>query len=485
LGPPYDAFISYRTSVERDSKVAARLHVALETYQVPRALRKQGFPASLKAVFKDTEELAVSTDLSETIQTALIASRFLIVLCSPETPLSSWIDREIEMFCALGREQAVLLVLIAGTPEESFPKRFRATVPLAANIQARSLRASLRRLRMEKLRLIARIIGCSFDDLWRRQRRRTIRSWFTRGVIGAASAAALSLFLPPSRAIVESAVNAWLNRRISPNRPSDQRATDALTGATTYGVSASLFQYGRYPFLTTVLIPEMIAIPGGTFLMGDASGEADERPHEVELAPFAIGRFEVTTAQFNAYLRSAGQRERDAGPNIPYDSLTWAEADSYCRWVSKVTGHAFRLPTEAEWEYACRAGSQTRFSFGDDVSRLPQHAWYLDNATSGNPREAGAGLPNAFGLFDVHGNVEEWVGDWYAADYYPHSPRSNPKGAAAPGGYPDPFEPDPKITRGGSAVAKPFELRCADRVPRGPEESKNEVGFRCAADSWR
>jgi len=183
----YAAFISHR-HIEPDTSIAKRLHGALETYRTPKNLmRELGFPARIGKVFRDTEELPTSGDLSASIVEALRESRFLIVVCSPRTPLSLWVAREIELFQALGRGGRILTLLIEGEPAAAFPPllcarrvnpitgREEDTEPLAADIRAATPKAALRKLNTEKLRLLAPILGCGLDDLRQREHERQLQ----------------------------------------------------------------------------------------------------------------------------------------------------------------------------------------------------------------------------------------------------------------------------------------------------------------------
>ncbi|MFO0952633.1 MAG: formylglycine-generating enzyme family protein [Isosphaeraceae bacterium] len=199
---------------------------------------------------------------------------------------------------------------------------------------------------------------------------------------------------------------------------------------------------------------EMIPIPGGTYQMGSPSGEEkrseDEGPqHAVQIAPFWMGKFEVTWDEYDQFAfqldikkkKAAGvdlnnqpatEKSADAvtRPTPPYADETFGfgrkgqpvicithhSAMEYCRWLSAKTGKVYRLPTEAEWEYACRAGTKTAYSFGDDPEKLGEYAWFVDNAEK--PQPVGKKKPNPWGLYDMHGNVSEWCLDHYAADTY-------------------------------------------------------------------
>jgi formylglycine-generating enzyme required for sulfatase activity len=193
---------------------------------------------------------------------------------------------------------------------------------------------------------------------------------------------------------------------------------------------------------------DMVPIPGGTFMMGSPDKEAgrgeDEGPqHPVTIRPFWMGKLEVTWNEYDLFwMTKKGGREpsfttgiktADAvtRPTRPYADQTFGHgreghpaicithhaAMEYCRWLSAATGKAYRLPTEAEWEYACRAGTKTAYSFGDDPKKLGDYAWYGENSDD-KTHLVGKKKPNPWGLYDMHGNVAEWCLDHYRKDYY-------------------------------------------------------------------
>jgi formylglycine-generating enzyme required for sulfatase activity len=193
---------------------------------------------------------------------------------------------------------------------------------------------------------------------------------------------------------------------------------------------------------------DMAAIPGGTFTMGSPASEpgrnADEGPqHPVTVRPFWIGKLEVTWNEYDLFWGrikkgqradvNTGNKEADAvsRPTPPYADETFGHGRDghpvicithhacmeYCRWLSAVTGKTYRLPTEAEWEYACRAGTKTAYSFGDDPKKLGEYAWYAENSEDVT-HVVGKKKPNPWGLYDMHGNVAEWCLDQYRKDYY-------------------------------------------------------------------
>jgi formylglycine-generating enzyme required for sulfatase activity len=171
--------------------------------------------------------------------------------------------------------------------------------------------------------------------------------------------------------------------------------------------------------------PEMVAIRAGTFEMGSNDGVSDEKPvHSVSVNGFYMSKYEVTMGQFKAFVQDTGYTGAKVSEygcnglmnpegftpadNHPVSCVHWKDAEAYTAWLSKKTGKEYRLPTEAEWEYAARAGSTTKWYFGNDESRLGEYAWY--SANSGSQTHAvGQKKPNDFGLYDMAGNVWEWT----------------------------------------------------------------------------
>jgi formylglycine-generating enzyme required for sulfatase activity len=177
---------------------------------------------------------------------------------------------------------------------------------------------------------------------------------------------------------------------------------------------------------------ECVYIKPGTFIMGgdyDKEGgvRGVETPrHEVAITKgFYLGKYEATQAQFQAV--TDGNPSTFKGKDLPVETLTCGHAADFCRRASAKTGHKVRLPTEAEWEYACRAGTDTDWSHGSDPSLLVEFAWTVDNAGS-RTHPVGQKKPNPWGLYDTYGNVQEWVADKYSPDYYASSPREDPPG---------------------------------------------------------
>jgi formylglycine-generating enzyme required for sulfatase activity len=205
----------------------------------------------------------------------------------------------------------------------------------------------------------------------------------------------------------------------------------------------------------------LVLIPAGEFVMGSPEGEVDRREDEgpqrrVRITkPFYIGKYELTQAQ---YERITGRRlSAFPGASKPVDRMPFTEAYSFCRSLSERTGLVARLPSEAEWEYACRAGSGARFCFGDDEARLGEHAWYAGNS-DGATHDVGLKRPNAWGLHDMHGNVREWCYDNY--DHFSYAKALNEDPAGPKGRRRD------HVFRGGCWTTLPFGCRSAGRACR-------------------
>lgn len=211
---------------------------------------------------------------------------------------------------------------------------------------------------------------------------------------------------------------------------------------------------------------EMIAIPGGSFLMGSEDFENTKPVHRVTLSPFHIGKFQVTQQQWQALMDRASTHYK--GDNLPVENVSWHKVTEFCIKLAEKTGKAYRLPTEAEWEHACRAGSTGKYCFGDNNALLDNFAWHAKNA-SDRTHPVGEKLANDWGLHDMHGNVWEWCQDWYDEDYYWESPKENPQG---------PTSGKQRVLRGGSFSHPKDQCRSSHRGCYTPETVYRYVGFR-------
>jgi formylglycine-generating enzyme required for sulfatase activity len=228
------------------------------------------------------------------------------------------------------------------------------------------------------------------------------------------------------------------------------------------------------------ILPEMVEIPAGTFMIGSPDKEVGRGSHEgprreVTIKPFLIGKYEVTFDEYakfaKATLRQLPDDEGWDRGKRPVINVSWEDAVNYAVWLSRLTGERYRLPTEAEWEYAARANTTTAFSFGDDIGKLNEYAWYSDNS-EGKTHPVGKKKPNAWGLYDMHGNVWEWVADDWHDNYReaPHDGRAwvdDPRGAY-------------RVMRGGSWDYGAQGCRAAGRFYDRPSYRYDDFGFRLA-----
>ena len=212
-------------------------------------------------------------------------------------------------------------------------------------------------------------------------------------------------------------------------------------------------------------------IPPGSFLMGSPANEKDrehyETQHRVNLTKgFRMGIHTVTKAQWRTVMGTNPNNFK--GDDLPVETASWNDCVEFCTKLSKRESKNYRLPTEAEWEYACRAGSQTAYHFGDDPSNLGDYAWFREN-TNVNPHPVGQKKPNSWGLYDMHGNVWQWCEDWWDGDYYSNSPGDNPVNTKATL-Y--------RVARGGSWAFSPRYCRSAFRQNFSPGNRGDGFGFR-------
>jgi len=233
--------------------------------------------------------------------------------------------------------------------------------------------------------------------------------------------------------------------------------------------------------LTDDAIPELLDVPAGTFRMGDDNGRFDERPaHIVRVSAFGLGRFPVTNQEYARYVAEASAPAprfwgdaRFSQPTQPVVGVSWFEAEAYCRWMSSKTGSTFRLPTEAEREWASLGGVEgARYPWGDDEPALTG-AWALPPNGQDRPVPICDAAPNGFGLCHMADNVHEWCADWWDPTYYAVSPGENPTG---------PLSGLRRASRGGAWRHQLKFSRCAARSSLDPNYRYNDYGFRVACE---
>ena len=237
---------------------------------------------------------------------------------------------------------------------------------------------------------------------------------------------------------------------------------------------------------------EMVLIPPGRFDMGSKEGPSDESPiHKVWVGPFWMDRYEVTQEQFKKFQLPDPSHFKN--PKYPCEQINWTDAAQYCNersraegfepcyneqtWQCNFKANGYRLPTEAEWEYACRAGTTTKYSFGNDVRKLKGYAWFADNS-SGKTHPVGEKKPNPWGLYDMYGNTAEWCNDFYFDSYYKESPEKDPEG---------PSKGQERVLRGGAWNSRADSCRSSYRAS---DPSINDtclasdaIGFRCVRNA--
>jgi len=238
----------------------------------------------------------------------------------------------------------------------------------------------------------------------------------------------------------------------------------------------------------------MLLIPAGTFTMGDGAGRRDETPHSVSVNSFYLDKYPVTQELYEKVMGVNPSKHK--GKKNPVERTQWTDAVVFCNkcselegltpcydldtWACNFDANGYRLPTEAEWEYACRAAGAGKYCFGDDEAELARYAWFKPHS-QGKPRPLGQKQPNRWGLFEMHGNVWQWCHDWYGETYYEESPAENPRGPATG---------KLRVLRGGAWDCTAEKLRSAYRHKEFPVYSDacfgaDSYGFRRARKADR
>lgn len=219
-------------------------------------------------------------------------------------------------------------------------------------------------------------------------------------------------------------------------------------------------------FISQATGANFVLIPAGTFMMGDVS----KRQMEIT-KPFYMQTTEVTQGQWQKVMGNNPSLLKDCGENCPVENISWVDVQEFVRRLNQVEGtNKYRLPTEAEWEYACRAGTQTKYPFGDSAHLLDEYAWF-DKNSGRRTNPVAKKKPNAWGLYDMQGNVSEWCHDWYGD--YPSAKGSDYKGPAS-GHH--------KVIRGGAWLSSAQTVNCSSRGNDFHVVRCYDIGFRLARD---
>ncbi len=226
---------------------------------------------------------------------------------------------------------------------------------------------------------------------------------------------------------------------------------------------------------------KFVLIKAGSFMMGSNEYENRQPIHKITIDyDFYISKYQVTMKEYLEFVNSTNSnhpiwietdyhfKDQNFNNDAPIMGVSWKNAKAYCKWRSKKEEKTYRLPTEAEWEYACRAGSTTKWSFGDDDSKLEEYAWYSKNS-NGKAHPVGDKKPNPWGLYDMHGNVWEWCED-DGSDNYDTTPRGGSANKSNNSGE--------KVLRGGSWVNPAYGAHSSFRFKFNPSFRINDVGFR-------
>jgi len=225
--------------------------------------------------------------------------------------------------------------------------------------------------------------------------------------------------------------------------------------------------------ITNSIGMELVLIPAGSFRMGGdkklEQAEDHETPrHIVKISKtFYMGKYEVTQSQWSEIMNNNPSEFKE--DVRPVERVSWNDVQEFIQKLNnKEETNKYRLPTEAEWEYAARADTESTYCFSSDIKILSQYAWYRKNSAS-KTHPVGRLKPNAWGLYDVHGNVHEWCQDWFDRNYYSQSPSNSPIG---------PSSGLAKVLRGGDWGSEDWYCRCASRSLSSPDRRSNRLGFR-------
>ncbi len=487
----YRAFLSYSHA---DTPVAKRVHGLLEAFRfdkdlIGRETPRGPIPETLRPIFRDRLEFETGRSLMDATIEALDQSAALIVLGSPDAARSKYVNEELRQFKARHPDRPVIPLIVrggSGDPmKECFPPALSlatgddATIAAAGDVLASDLREEGDGIDLALAKVIARLIGLAPDEVYRRaERERRIQRRRVRQV----QAVIYALLLAVIGGLIGWINQDYLKERINwflTMRPYmlAQVRPYVLSAAAEYELrpSDSFKECAKD-------CPDMIVIPVGTFAMGSLATEKgrfdNEGPvHEVRIAkPFAVSKFDVTFDQWDACVAVGGCVAAPDGGygrgTRPVINVTWRGALQYVEWFAKMTGKPYRMLTEAEWEYAARAGTASAYFWGGDVGVGNANC---DGCGSQWDRKGSAPVgsfkPNAFGLYDMAGNVWEWLADCYHDNY---------QGAPTDDTIWSSEDCERHVVRAGSWLFAPQFARSASRYRYATDVRVGHLGLRLA-----
>lgn len=493
----YRAFISYS---QKDRDWGKRIHRWLETYRVPLGSAVDlRLPDRLGKFFRDDEDMAAAADIGGTVREALQGSESLIVICSPRSAQSAWVNAEIEHFRKTGRASKVFAVIIDGKPNsgnpdtECFPPALRAVkdpgTPGAMPVEPVGLDVRSDGRARLCARLAAGLLDVGFDDLWQRDLRRRRANRVRAGAVATGVLAAGALLF----GFQEPLKQMYRKSLVYGPFVHAAAALDRLPAGASFEDCRP--QSGD--------CPEMVIVPAGDLVRWAGSDEP-ETEVLVTVPRIAVSRHEITHEDWAVCAARGGCRETPLPDDFgmgrgtrPVTGISWHDAKAYADWLSAMTGKSYRLLTESEWEHAARGGTTTTYAWGDaffpdEVTRAHCYICTWGGNTPQQTLPVGTYPPNDFGLHDMAGNVWEWVEDCYlypedmviAADASAPPEETCRRTLGSPGHGPGSgLEREvPRLLAGGSWRSGQQEVTPDSRIHQDPKAARNDAGFRVARD---
>jgi formylglycine-generating enzyme required for sulfatase activity len=506
----YRAFISYS---HQDTTWAKWLQRGLEGFKIDKDLAgretaRGTIPESLRPTFRDREDFTAGEALPAQTHAALDASNALVVVCSPDSAKSNYVNEEIRSFKSRHPDRPIIPLIVGGKPDDPTQECFAPALRHKFDAKGRTTKRKAELLAADAreqgdgndlalAKVIAGLLGLSSDDVFRRaererravaRRRRRVQALV--GVLGFAILAGVIGWMNQDYLLERwrwfTTIRPYMMSEFRPHVLSAE-VEQALRPKDTFRECAKD-------------CPELVVVPVGTFTMGSpkqnsvreepicstqsceetVSYERERPQHNVTIAkPFAVSKFEVTFDDWDACVAYGDcPHANDSGwgrGDQPAINVSWGDAQLYVAWLSKMTGKTYRLVSEAEWEYAARGGTRTEYSWGDELEPNDHRANCYGCGNRGDPNQSvGVGHydANAYGLYDMAGNVSEWVEDCFHNNY---------EGAPDDG---SPWVADGECSlrtlRGGSWKFDSDSLRSWSRQWLTSNERMHDLGFRVA-----